>query len=159
MENLKTNLNNTDWIKYSILPVVICIIFFIFINSKFNEFKSSVNETNISERVTLDFQNKSGVARMKTGFTDILVASAGSRKRDNGYELFLQVINPSSIVLRNIKTEFRHINLNKVATCGDVNMIIPPGNSRILTCFVADLSDSDLKSVEVLVDFDQISHY
>jgi hypothetical protein len=159
MENHEANLNIPEWIKNGILPVVICVIFFVFINYKLDEFESSVHEMNKAESVILDFQNKSGVARMKTGFADILVASAGSRKRDNGYELFLKVINPSSIFLRNIKTEFRHVNLNKVATCGDINMIIPPGSSRVLTCFVADLSDSDLKSVEVMVDFDQISFY
>lgn len=110
-------------------------------------------------KTTLDFQNKSGAARIRSTFTDILISSGGSKKKGNGYQLILEIINPSSISLRSVTCKFRHSYSDKTAIYQNVNMVIGPGRSKKVTCFVSDLSDADLRFVEVSVNFDQISFY
>lgn len=157
METTDKSSQAISWIRNNLLFMIIFILLIFFINNKLDRFESLIYESIVLPKVSLDFQNKSGVARIKTSFTDILIASDGSRKRDNGYELKLKVINPSSIYLHNINTEFRHIDSGKSATCNDVNIIVRPGSSKVLTCFISDLSDSELDSIEVGVDFEQMS--
>lgn len=158
METNENQSGNFSWLKNSILPIIVIIIVTLYLNDKINTITVQ-SDTNVPSKVILDFQNKTGVARIKTSFTEILVASAGSKKRDDGYEVLLHIINPSSIPLRNITGSFQHTSSTKTATCTDLQMTVYPGKSRVLKCFIADLTDSDLKSVEVSVDFDQISHY
>jgi len=159
MESSESKLTGNKWLKVIYVVIPIIIVFLLIINYRLNQIENSTSESITLKKVVLDFQNKSGVAKIRTGFTDVLVGSAGSKKRDKGYELYLTIINPSSIALRNIKTEFRHIYSSKAASCGDINMIVMPGKSRTLTCIISDLAESDLSSIEVSVDFDQISHY
>lgn len=150
--------NNSLFILVIILLIFFCVRNYLRQNDKLNSLESLIFESIALPTASLDFQNKSGVARIKASFTDILIASDGSRKRDDGYELTLRIINPSSIYLHNIKNTFIHIDSNKSAACNDVNMRIAPGASKTLKCFISDLSDSDLKSVVVSVDFEQMSY-
>ncbi len=148
-----------SWVKNSLIPIIIIIFISIYLNNKIENINTTNIDSTTPSKVTIDFQNESSVARIKTSFIDILVGSAGSKKRDNGYELLLLIINPSSIALRNIKSNFQHSSSYKTASCSDIKMIIYPGKSKILKCFISDLSDSDLKSIEVMVNFDQISSH
>jgi hypothetical protein len=159
MEKDEKQRKNISWLKSSIIPIIIIVIVTIYLNNKIESNKTNNPESITPSKVILDFQNESGVSKIKTAFTDILIGSAGSRKRDDGYELRVNIINPSSIALRNISGTFQHINSDKSASCNEINMIVYPGKSRIFKCFISDLSDYELNAVEVIVDFEQISFY
>jgi len=89
----------------------------------------------VPSTVNLDFQNKSGVARIKSSFIDILISSEGSIKKGDGYVLLLQIINPSFITLRGITCEFRHSGSTTPVIYTDVNMSLFPGTSKKVQCF------------------------
>lgn len=153
-----------SWLKNNLIFIILFILFFIYVGEKLNGFESIITESIISESIIqknyiLDFQNKSGVARINSSFTDILIASDGSVKKGDGYELKLKIINPSAITLRNIRCEFSYSSSRTPVIFEDINMFIPPGYSKIVTCFISDLSDSDLKSISVSAHFDQLSFY
>ena len=149
----------TAWIKNNLLFIIIFVLFLIFIVNKLDRFESMIFESIISPNASLDFQNKSGAVRIRSSFTDVLIASEGSIKKGDGYELKLLIINPSAIVLRSIRCEFRYGSYQMPVVCEDINMYISPGNSKILKCFISDLSDYNLKSIDVSVKFDQFSYY
>jgi hypothetical protein len=159
METPETFPQPISWIKNNILFIILFVLLLIFINNKLNSFESVIYESIILPKISLDFQNKSGVGRIKTSSTDILIASEGSIKKGDGYELILRIINPSSITLRNIRCEFRYTSAKITVIYEDINMSISPGNSKTLKCFISDLSDYDLKSIDVSVKFDQMSFY
>lgn len=109
--------------------------------------------------INLDFQNTTGVARLQSSFTDILVASEGSVKKGDGYVVTLLIINPSSITLRDVKARFDYRKAADPVLCGDVNIRIFPGSSTKIECFISDLTDRELKSIDVSVNFEQISFH
>lgn len=146
--------NFISWLKNNILFIILFILVLIFVDYKLNRF-----ENIIPPNASLDFQNKSGATRIQSSFTDILIASEGSIKKGDGYELKLQIINPSSITLHNIRCEFRYSGSQMPVICEDINMSISPGNSKTMKCFISNLSDYDLKSINVSVKFDQIYFY
>jgi hypothetical protein len=148
-----------SWIIKIILFITLFVLLFIFVDNKLNRFETIIFGSIILPNASLDFQNKSGAARIRSSFNDILIASEGSTKKGDGYEVKLKIINPSSIILRNIKCEFRYSRYNTPVICEDINMSIYPGNSKTLNCFISDLSDYDLKSINVSVQVDQISFY
>ena len=162
-----------SWIKKNILFTILFILLlinaisqFVYSNHaiksrilEFIDYNLSRFESIVLPDVSLDFQNKSGVARIRSSFTDILIGSDGSIKKGDGYELKLKIINPSSITLRNIRCEFRYNSSQNPVIYEDIKTSISPGNSKTLKCFISDLSDYDLKSIDVSVQFDQISFY
>ena len=148
-----------SWIKKNILFFILFTLVIVFVVNKLNRFESVITESNILPTANLDFQNKSGAARIRTSFTDILVGSDGSIKKGDGYELKLKVINPSSVTLNNIRCEFRYSSSSIPVIYEDINMSISPGRSKTVNCFISDLSDYDLKSIEVSVTFDQVHFY
>jgi len=147
------------WIKRNVLFIILFVLLAILVNSKFNEFEETINESLILPNVYLDFQNKSGVARMQSTFSEILVGSDGSIKKGDGYEVKLKIINPSSIALRSVTCEFRYNNYNTPAIYQNVSFTVLPGRSKTVKCFISNLSDYDLKSINVSVEFDQMSSY
>ena len=147
------------WIIMNVVFIVLFVLLAIFTNSKLNEFENNINESSILPNVYLDFQNKSGVARIQSTFCEILVGSDGSIKKGDGYEVKLRIINPSSIALRNVTCKFRYNNYNEPAIYQDIKTTILPGKSKIVKCFISNLSDYDLKSINVSVEFDQMSSY
>lgn len=147
------------WFKANILIIIIFSILVIFVVNKLDKFESLINESTIMPSVILDFQNNSGAARIKSSFTDILVASEGSIKKGDGYEVKLNIINPSSITLKSIRCEFNYRSSNNPVIYEDINISIPPGSSKMVKCFISDLSDYDLKAIDVSVYFNQISFY
>ena len=149
----------SNWFKNNILFIILFLLLLIFIYNKLSTHESYISNSMIMPKVSLDFQNKSGVARIRSSFTDILIGSEGAIKKGNGYLLKLKIINPSTITLRSITCKFQHSYSDKSATYQNVNTIIAPGRSITVPCFISDLSDEDLKSVEVSVDFDQMSSY
>jgi hypothetical protein len=148
-----------SWIKKNILLIILFVLLIIFVVNKLNRFESVINESIILPNVYLDFQNKSGAARIRSSFTDILVGSDGSIKKGDGYEIKLNIINPSSVTLNNIRCEFRYSSSSMPVIYEDINLSISPGRSKIVKCFISDLSDYDLKSIEVSVKFDQVHFY
>ena len=148
-----------SWFKQNVLFIILFVSLSIFVVNKLNKFESIINESIILPNVSLDFQNKSGAAKIRSSFTDILVGSDGSIKKGDGYEIKLRVLNPSSITLNNIRCEFRYSSSSLPVIYEDIKMSIPPGSSKTLNCFISDLSDYDLKSIEVSVMFDQVYFY
>jgi len=147
------------WFKRNIIFIIIFVLLVIFVVKKVNKLESIIFESIVIPTANLDFQNQSGTARIKSTFTDVLIASEGSIKKGDGYELKLRIINPSSVTLQNVKCEFRYSGSSMPVNCEDIYMSIAPGNSRIMKCFVSDLSDYDLKSIDVSVRFDQVRFY
>jgi len=164
-ETLDTTLESDEisrsfsWIKKNILFIILFVLFILFVVDKLNRFESVIADSIILPNVNLDFQNKSGAARIRTSFTDILVSSEGSIKKGDGYEIKLKVINSSSITLHNIRCEFRYSSSSMPVVYDDINLSISPGHSKIVKCFISDLSDYDLKSIDVSVTFDQVHFY
>jgi len=161
-ETISTHENlsqSVSWIKKNILLIILFVLLLIFVITKLSKFESTLTESIILSNASLDFQNKSGADRIKSSFTDILVASDGSIKKGDGYELKLKIINPSTVTLHNIRCEFRYSSSQMPVIYEDINMSILPGNSKVLTCFISDLSDYDLKTIDVSVKFDHISFY
>mgnify|MGYP000982280655 CR=1 FL=1 len=148
-----------SWLKQNILIIVLLVLLSIFVVNKLNKFESIIVKSIIQPNVTLDFQNKSGAAWIRSSFTDILVGSDGSIKKGDGYEVKLTVLNPSSVTLNSIRCEFKYSSSTIPVIYEDIKMSIPPGSSKTLKCFISDLSDYDLKSIDVSVQFDQISFY
>lgn len=147
------------WLKRNVLFIILFVLLAIFVNSKLNQFEETINQSLIMPDVYLDFQNKSGVARIQSTFTDILVGSDGSIKKGDGYEVKLRIINPSSITLQSVTCKFRYNNYNEPAIYQDIKTTILPGRSKTVKCFISNLSDYDLKSINVSVEFDQMSSY
>jgi len=143
-----------SWVKKNILFIILFVLLFAYVNNKMNKLESI-----ILSNVSLDFQNQSGAALIKSSFTDLLIASEGSIKKGDGYELKLQIVNPSSITLRDIRCEFRYSSSQMPVIYEDINVSISPGNSKTLRCFISNLSDDDLKSIDVSVKFNQMSFY
>jgi len=148
-----------SWIKNNIILIILFMLLLIFVYNRLNSYESYIYESVVLPNTVLDFQNKSGAARIRTSFTDILVASEGSVKKGDGYEVKLLIINPSSIVLRNIRCAFKYSSYQRPVICEDINMAIYPGSSSTLKCFISDLSDYDLKSIDVSVKIDQLSYH
>ncbi len=148
-----------SWLKNNILFIILFILLIIFVVNKLNKFESVINQSIILPSVNLDFQNQSGAARIRSSFTDILVGSDGSIKKGDGYEIKLKVLNPSSVTLNNIRCEFRYNSSSMPVIYEDINFSISPGRSKVVKCFISDLSDYDLKSIEVSVTFDQVHFY
>ena len=96
-----------SWLKQNILIIVLLVLLSIFVVNKLNKFESIIVKSIIQPNVTLDFQNKSGAAWIRSSFTDILVGSDGSIKKGDGYEVKLTVLNPSSVTLNSIRCEFK----------------------------------------------------
>lgn len=107
----------------------------------------------------LDFQNETGIARIESSFTNLLIKFDGSSKIGEGYEVFLSVINPSSISLKGILCEFLYDGYGEPARYDDINLTLEPGQSKTITCFISDLTDLELKLIRVTVDFEMISYY
>lgn len=147
------------WIKRNVLFIILFVLLAIFVNSRLNEYENNINESSILPTVYLDFQNKSGVARIQSTFSEILVGSDGSVKKGDGYEVKLRIINPTSIELRNVTCEFRCNNYDEPAIYQDIKFTILPGRSKTVKCFISNLSDYDLKSINLSVEFDQMSSY
>ncbi len=148
-----------SWFKQNILFIILFVLLSIFVVYKLNKLESIIVESIVLPNVSLDFQNKSGSSRIKSSFTDVLVGSSGAIKKGNGYELKLRVLNPSSVTLKNIRCEFRDGSSNKPAIYEDIRMSISPGTSKTLKCFISDLSDNDLKSIDVSVKFNEVYYY
>lgn len=147
------------WIKKNIIFIIVFVLLVIFVVNKTNKLESIILESIITPNANLDFQNKSGVAKIRSTFTDVLIASEGSIKKGDGYELKLKIINPSSVILHNVKCQFRYSGNSMPVNCEDINMFIAPGGSGIMKCFISDLSDYDLKSIDVSVQFAQVRFY
>lgn len=151
------------WIKknllFSIVFIIIFVLLVIFVVKKINKLEAIIFESIVIPTANMDFQNQSGAYRIKSTFSDVLIASEGSIKKGDGYELKLRIINPSSVTLHNVKCQFRYSGNSMPVNCEDINMFIAPGSSRIMKCFVSDLSDYDLKSIDVSVHFDQMRFY
>jgi hypothetical protein len=156
METQKTPNRFIIWLKNNFIFIIILVLLIIFIDYKLNLYESTMSDSIILPNANLDFQNASGVTRVKSSFADILIGSEGSSKKGDGYEVKLKIINPSSITLQNIKCEFKYNSFKNPVIYENVNTTISPGTSKILTCFISDLSDYDLKSINVSVHFDQI---
>jgi hypothetical protein len=148
-----------SWIKRNLLLILLFVLLSIFVNYKVNKIESIISESIIMPNAILDFQNKSGAARIKSSFTDLLIASEGSIKKGDGYEVNLNILNPSSITLHNIRCEFKYSGYKNPVICEDINMSISPGNSKTLKCFISDLSDYELKSIDVSVNVGEIYFY
>jgi len=108
----------------------------------------------------LDFRNATGAARIVSGFTDLLISSAGSERKGNGYELKLEIVNPSNLTLQNISANFSYYvgSQKKEADLNDINTSIGPGSSTVVSCFFSDLPDSQLSSILVYVGFSQMRY-
>ena len=104
----------------------------------------------------LDFQNSTGAVRIESTFTELIIASEGSTKKDDGYELALAILNPSSTSLTEISAHFSSEE-SKSATCESLEFRLLPGRSRVLKCFFADLAKEELSSVEVSVEFQKVA--
>ena len=154
--NLKSN-RFISWLKNNFIFILLFALIILFINYKLSSFESIVSDSVILPNANLDFQNKSGVARIKSSFTDLLIASEGSNKKGDGYEVKLKILNPSSARLHSITCEFRYNSLKSPVTYKDINMELFPGTSKVITCFISDLTDNELKSINVFVQFDQIA--
>jgi len=115
-----------------------------------------IEVSRIPDTVTIDFQNKSGAARLRSSFVDVLVASEGAVKKGNGYMLTMTIINPSSVTLQNLTSRFSYRSTASDTVCSELETKIQPGNSKKINCFISDLTDAELKSIGVSVFFEQI---
>ena len=153
-EELKTvkkeSSTSTGMVVFATLISITVVLGFLFLWSNIQHSKNPAV-------VTLDFQNKSGVARVKSSFTDILVSSEGSTKKGNGYLVSYTVINPSSVALKNITATFSYNKSRSPVICSDLNTTIYGGYSKKMECFISDLSDYDLKAIDVSIHFEQVS--
>jgi hypothetical protein len=143
---------STGMIVFATLISIIVVLGFLFL-------WSNIQHTSNPSVVTLDFQNKSGVVRLRSSFTDILVSSEGSTKKGNGYLVSYAVINPSSVGLKNITSTFSYNKSRRPVICSDINTIIYGGYSKKMECFISDLSDYDLKAIEVSIHFEEVSFH
>lgn len=154
-----------DWIKqkWERILLVVLTVLFILETVRVEDLKQGVNRSvrylinAIDEReVTLDFSNKAGAARIRTDFTDLLVNSEGSEKQGEGYQVKLNIINPSSVVLNssNIIYSWTHDNLSQAVTIANPNAILYPGSSVKESAFLSPMEGSDLKSVAVELGFE-----
>lgn len=140
-----------------IIGIIVLAIIVLFI--VFGLFNEMVTVSTIPSRVYLDFQNKTGVARIQSNFTDLLISSEGSYKKGDGYVVKLKIINPSSITLQIVNCKFSYSGSQVPVIYDDINFTIPPGRSKTVKCFISNLSDYDLKSIGVAIHFDQLSFY
>jgi len=170
------------WIKNNGILILVIIVlnglFVYFITNQFiisnfnhlgNELKTSYDDLNTSYQdlskaivfpyCTLDFQNKSGVTKIQSSFCDLLVCSDGSIQKGNGYIVNLDIINPSSITLTDIECQFIYNDTKKPVVYSDVNFKVLPGYSKTVSCFISDLTDSELKSISVMINFNKIIYH
>ena len=143
---------STGMIAFATIISIIVVLGFLFL-------WSIIRHSPESSVVTLDFQNKSGVARLRSSFTDLLVSSEGSRQKGNGYLVAYTVINPSSVALKNITATFSYNKSRSPVICSDLNTTIYGGYSKKMECFISDLSDYDLKAIDVSIHFEQVSFH
>jgi hypothetical protein len=104
----------------------------------------------------LDFSNKSGAGRVRSSFTDVLISPQGAVKKGEGYEVKLQLINPSSIVLSNSNIIFNwdHDSRSMATTISNPNATLYPGSTIFEKAFLSPLEGDELKRIWVEVDFD-----
>lgn len=159
MENEKPVIDRKTKILYSIIGVLFIWVLILSsytireINS-IDNWVGDIGSDTIPKSGFLDFQNPTGAIRIQSSFTDLVITSEGSRQRDNGYELSLNIINTASTGFKEVKAVFT--KGDKSATCNDLNFFLYSGRSRVLKCFFSDLSKEDLSSIEVSVVFDKI---
>lgn len=116
----------------------------------------------IYRSVDLDFTNQTGVARVKGGFTDLLLNSEGAVKKGEGYQVAIKTTNPSDLILSSSDLIFSwyHNGLAQATTVTNPNETLYPGASLVDTAFLSPVEGNDLKSIRVTVDFELMrSHF
>ena len=138
-------------LKYSLIGIFLIINTYVLLQLWYK-----IEFTKIPDSVTLDFQNKSGAARIRSSFVDVLISSEGAVKKGDGYTITMTIVNPSSITLQNLTSRFYYRPTANAAVCTELETKIYPGGSKKVNCFISDLKDVELKSVEVSVYFEQM---
>lgn len=109
-----------------------------------------------SDSPAIDFSNKSGVVRVRSGFADLLINSEGSVKKGEGYQISLKTINPSGLLLTGSKVAYSwyHAGQNQAVTIDNPNSKLYPGSSIRESAFLSPVEGTELKTIYVNVEYE-----